>query len=57
MNELEQGAKVRDNYGRVHTVLRQAGTSVYTYEDCTNTIHRTKCFPVYWSNGLGWVPE
>ena len=44
--KLEKGEKVKDNYGRVLTVMSQRGTSILTEEDPNNWIHVTKLHKV-----------
>jgi hypothetical protein len=40
---FRRGDRVRDCYGRAHIVLRQEGTTVYTYT-CLTWLHVNKCW-------------
>ena len=46
MDKLNRGDKIRDRYGKIHTVLRQDDNTVYTYTCGAEWIHRSNCWRV-----------
>jgi len=41
---FSKGDRVKDQYGKLHTVMEQRGTTVFTYDSVNNMFHQTKVF-------------